>query len=396
MTRYGNRARCLRVELLEPRALLAGNVAASVVRGNLVLSGDSQDNAFSIESGPNPGDFVIVGRLDAGNTPAATTINQQTQVTVHGVTKSVSVNLGGGSDDVIVGNSEALPGETPPVLAIPRDLNIFGNTGADSVVVDGVQIGGNLSINMGTGASTGAQQLIVHNAQVVGSIAVRAPQGDADIQLREGGAGKAVSVIGGVGEDRILVDAFNVKGSLTLDGGLDTDSVQVVDSHIGRSLTVLVREWDQELESDAETLTLSGLEIGGDLFVRTGMADEWIDVFDTQVAGRATFFTGMGNDTVNIGVSQAGDTPDGISANSLTIDTGMGNDTVNVTRSTIAKDFVLSLGFGRNFVDLEGDNLVSGRGRFFGSGKDGLHAQGENHIDDFLAFGFATKDPLIS
>lgn len=62
-----------------------------------------------------------------------------------------------------------------------------------------------------------------------------------------------------------------------------------------------------------------------------------------QVAGHATFQTGQGNDTINIGVSQADDTPDGISAKYLTIDTGMGNDTVNVTRSTIAKDFVLSL-----------------------------------------------------
>ena len=82
-------------EVLEDRQLLAGDVVVSVVRGELMLQGDTLDNKVIIVAGSEANSFVIKG-LDG------TTVHQQddpaaTEVTVAGV-RSIRANLGDGND----------------------------------------------------------------------------------------------------------------------------------------------------------------------------------------------------------------------------------------------------------------------------------------------------------
>ena len=52
--------RQLRVENLEQRQMMAGDVAVEVVNGDLVITGDSQDNNISVYQVSN-GDWVVSG-----------------------------------------------------------------------------------------------------------------------------------------------------------------------------------------------------------------------------------------------------------------------------------------------------------------------------------------------
>src|SRR5262245_48818994 len=97
--------RSLRVEGLETRDLMAGDVTAEVVGGSLIIKGDAQANDIVITE-PTPGSFQI-----ATGATSTTTINGGAgPVTLNNVTKDVKINLKNGADRVTVTGD------------IPRDL----------------------------------------------------------------------------------------------------------------------------------------------------------------------------------------------------------------------------------------------------------------------------------
>src|SRR5262249_14916053 len=86
-TGFGRRT--LHVEQLEGRAMLAGNVTASVSGGNLIIRGDNVDNGVVI-SQTDPGTYLVTG-IDTAGGP--TTINGNTDATFTGVTGSFDIDL---------------------------------------------------------------------------------------------------------------------------------------------------------------------------------------------------------------------------------------------------------------------------------------------------------------
>src|SRR3954463_14393089 len=83
------------VEVLESRTLLAGNVTATVVKGDLIVQGDGARNRIVIS------DF----RLESGGVRVApaddvTTINGNFDATLTGVTGSIIIRCGGGADTI--------------------------------------------------------------------------------------------------------------------------------------------------------------------------------------------------------------------------------------------------------------------------------------------------------
>jgi len=94
-------ARNLFLEGLESRQLLAGDILASVVNGQLRISGDAADNGILLRSAAGGG-VEVVGTSTGG---LATTINGGTSsfITTKAL-KGVSINLGGGNDSLAVSN----------------------------------------------------------------------------------------------------------------------------------------------------------------------------------------------------------------------------------------------------------------------------------------------------
>ena len=81
----------LRVERLEDRALLAGNVVVQVLDGSAIITGDVQSNSIAIDQ-PGPNQFSITGN-------DSTTINGESLVVVT-ATKDLQIDLKGGGDQV--------------------------------------------------------------------------------------------------------------------------------------------------------------------------------------------------------------------------------------------------------------------------------------------------------
>jgi hypothetical protein len=80
----------LRIEPLEPRRLLAGDVAATFDSGALALAGDAVGNQLLISAGASPGELLITGQN-------GTTINGTHQQIFSGVT-DFTATLGDGDD----------------------------------------------------------------------------------------------------------------------------------------------------------------------------------------------------------------------------------------------------------------------------------------------------------
>ena len=157
----GPRRRSLKLESLEARLLLSGNVTAEVIGGSLVVTGDGADNMINIEqTGLGAGEF----RIDRDG--SGTTINGTlADVIVGGVTKDVKINMGDGHDMVHVRDSDVARdvvykgGDGDDFFDIydsevGRHLKINSNDGNDTAIVDESDAFGDILINNGDGGST--------------------------------------------------------------------------------------------------------------------------------------------------------------------------------------------------------------------------------------------------
>ena len=164
-------------EALEPRALLAGDVLASVAHGRLVLRGDAAANALVVSRDPAaPGDRSRVLVAPA----AGTTVNgSAAPLALGGIFNGVLADLGAGDDDL---------------------------------TLTGLLLGGGGDVKLSGGA--GADRLLVRNSRVTGG----------------------VFLSGGEGADRLAVRAGEVYADLRLDGGLGRDDYALADQRVRGSL----------------------------------------------------------------------------------------------------------------------------------------------------------------
>src|ERR1700759_4770088 len=88
-----NRKNERRFETLENRSMLAGNVTASVAAGNLTITGDNSANIITVTELAN-NQWQIIG--------AATKVNGKTQITTAPATGTVTINMNGGNDVLVV------------------------------------------------------------------------------------------------------------------------------------------------------------------------------------------------------------------------------------------------------------------------------------------------------
>ncbi len=140
----------LRIECLESRMPLAGNVTAGLNRGGLVINGDNGDNSVTVTPGP-AGQYVVAGA-------AGTTINGQASQTFSGAVRGLAVQLRGGSDSLTL-----KPGTYLGSVVI-TDL-----AGSNSVNVAGANINGALII---TAASPAGNSVNITNSTVLSNLGV--------------------------------------------------------------------------------------------------------------------------------------------------------------------------------------------------------------------------------
>lgn len=144
------------IETLEDRTVPAGNVAAGVIGGSLIVIGDAQANDIKIQAS-----FGAVA-ITAGG---ATTVNGAKSIMLYGFKGHANIDMGGGNDFLTVG-----PLNVPGILKIQMGAGddalsvvssnvgkgalIDGGDGNDSIMVGGSIIKGNSTVSTGAGNDT--------------------------------------------------------------------------------------------------------------------------------------------------------------------------------------------------------------------------------------------------
>jgi cyclophilin family peptidyl-prolyl cis-trans isomerase len=217
------------LEALEARTLLAGNVAAVVSGGNLLLTGDSAANTVQVTV--RDGDVIVEG-LDG------TTINGQATPFVavdNGTTIAglLTVALGGGDDTfrlqgpitvrerVTIADKHGTTRVGITAATLQDDLIVLTGKRSDAVSLLNTTIAGNTHFSLGRGNN----QLALMNTDVTGNFSVRTKKGADDVVLQDSEIGGAFHARTGRGADNIVVEDTQVTGNLVALTGAGADFV---------------------------------------------------------------------------------------------------------------------------------------------------------------------------
>ena len=238
---------------LESRRLLAGQVTAQLIGGNLHLVGDAAANDLKIV-------HTTAGIVVQGIT--GTTINGASSdfVAFPASTTSTGViiaNLGAGDDklhldSVTLGHHLIVIGgagnDTLGLSSVTarRGVDFFGQEGNDSLVLESSTINGHLTVLMGAGddlasltnsnvkkglvmvGAGGADSLSLDNSNVGRWLIGIMNQGSDDIRLANGTTTKHVQLWGGEGADVVQLNASTTSKSFYAHMGQGDDTVSLV------------------------------------------------------------------------------------------------------------------------------------------------------------------------
>ena len=238
-----------RMEMLENRQMMAGDVAASVVNGNLYISeaiGQSGlDNGVRVFQ-VSPGVVRVMGAENNGDGSTSRVNGQQFQDFM--ITGDLNVSLGAGHDRL--------------------HLGFDGGASAPNF--------NNVNINMA------APELVI--AQKT--------------QVAKGGLGGVGGVFNYPDDDQVFGWGFNARGAVNVNTGVGNDWVFIANSNIGDGLGVDKLTINTGAGND--TASIKGTTILGNLLVQTyanvaeaGNDFVWMDsTLDANFNTRATYITG--------------------------------------------------------------------------------------------------------
>jgi hypothetical protein len=198
MVRQHTTKRCgakLRVETLEPRMMLDGNVTAAVHGGELVICGDSAGNQVTVTEVRTLG---VLGYSISGQSGTRINGRRSDFIQARDVTGGVNIDLSNGSDCLVIAKSGLIG------LTFAGDLDIdVGYGKVDRVVLKDVTVKGNLHVD----ASRTNQAIVALTCASVG--------GDACITT-------------GDGADSVCVDNSCIGHNLKVctDDGKDTAAIK--------------------------------------------------------------------------------------------------------------------------------------------------------------------------
>jgi hypothetical protein len=237
-------SRKLRLESLEQKQMLAGDVTVSVVNGVLTLQGDDLDNQVAVSSGETAGTYVIQG-LD-GTLLHLGDAEGTSELLVEGVRRGVIANLGDGNDVLRIneasfrGNVAINMGEGDDRVSIGVVPEVASEVEDDPTVdLPSVQFGQNLVIRTGAGDDT----VVINDTRGRGVLGVSTGEGDDTVRLGLASEGEEeaelddevlVSFVHGValdlgaGDDGLFVNHLR-SGGFHANGGAGADTMRIND-----------------------------------------------------------------------------------------------------------------------------------------------------------------------
>lgn len=169
-------------ELLELRYLLAGNVTAQLIDGDLVIQGDAAGNSIELVGSPDDPRVLVVSPVDDG-----TTLNGSAEpVAFTGIGRHVVISLGAGNDSVSITAAQ-----------VKQDVQADLGAGDDLISTSGLSVGRDLSIE----ALDGEDRILLSSTNVDRWTGLSGGAGKDAVALAETTHRQKLRVLGGIGND---------------------------------------------------------------------------------------------------------------------------------------------------------------------------------------------------
>jgi hypothetical protein len=336
----------LRIESLEYRQLLAGDIDAHAIGTVLYIDGDSTANGLAIQS-PSEGVFEVTGLPQGGS---ATTINEHVSESfVH--IKELFVNLDDG-DDVLVLTNLSLQGSVTIHTGDGDDfigLGEFNDNGLLDSAVENILDGllGALTITTNLTIDTADDNDTLQARNVVVKLAtILMGEGNDSITLDGNGelgdpnfvpgvtTGAALTIGMGNGENSVSLEKLNAQ-SLSLILGDDQDTVSLKKSTITKRTDINAQNGANSIELEEVTSKSLGISLG--------LGNDEVSLDKVTTTGRTVIGDSFGNDSVELNE---------VTAKSLGVSLGVGNDELSLTDVTVAKSIDLAAGEGNDVITL--------------------------------------------
>lgn len=321
-SRRGHRGgKSLASESLEPRLLLAGDVHASVWRGDLRIEGDNAAN--QIEIAPADGGGVQVVGLDG------TRINGSEEPAVFfpgddAVPDDLRISTRGGADSVFVRG-----------IRVTDDLIVYAGSGDDRVEIDNVTAGDRIDLWPGSGNDF--VQVVGRDSSTLPTardILVYASSGDNIIGVNNVSVSRDIYIRSSRGNDVLLVQGSRAGDDMRLYGDTGDDIVAILDSEVTDDTTLQTGPASLfslfSTAPDRDSALIMGSTHNGRADLTLGPGHDFLAVVNTSVRGRADVSAGSGDDRVGI---ERGDFGSSVQANG-----GQGTDGLLVTDSLFAEE----------------------------------------------------------
>ena len=288
-------------ESLEGRWLMAGDVTATVVDGNLFIVGDDFHNRISITDGANPGEVTVTGFDDGNGDPTDVEGTPNGAVTRTGVTGNIVVTMKGGHDVVSVYDLNAARNLTIN-LADGNDGVYLGATGVDGT--------GTVPAALATAAASLPTGLLGSGPVNVGRhLLLNTGPGDDLASLSETTVAEEAAVNTGVGDYQVFAGVASVQSApralqvtivggtkakdLAINTGWGADHVRAYGLDVSRALGVT--DLGGVTEIDLEAIAVNHAIIG-----TRGDGGDNVAIRDMHALNVAILTGGDNADTVTI------------------------------------------------------------------------------------------------
>ena len=321
MSRFKNTK--LRVESLESRQMMAGDVTAYMSGGNLYLTEAAgqtgQENSVVISQLPG-GQIHVEGNAQITNPNVSSLINGQAyqNFTVPG---GLFVNFGAGNDRVIF---------TDDTTAAPHFTNVSINVAAPEPLVIGRNV---TATNTSLKTTPDADQVFIFSGVTTGNMTITTGRDHDWISM---------------GQD-VPWSELNIGGTLSVNSGAGADTVNMLTTQEHGAGKIDIQTYTKLNEADADNVWLSNAVSNSDLNVRTGAGDDSIHLNNCTAFHDLNLNAGAGNDTMDLIQDLAVD--------KLMADLGDGNDTLNIDTLYFANAANVILGGGNGSDSLNWKNI---------------------------------------
>ena len=243
------------VERLEDRTLLSGNVLVELVGGDVVITGDAQDNsvAISIVDGNVRVHGLSGTQINGSADPFVLVANGST------LNADVVAHLGAGNDTLIIA----------PGIVFGGRVHLDGGAGDDDIGLESAALAGTLTIRTGEGDD--GVNLVNLTAQ--DGVHIQNESGELLVNIDGGTVAGEFGIHSGSGDADIVLDSVTVERAAIIKTLRGTTNVAIIDGDFGDQLAILTGTGDDFVFIDPTTVdstTRVNLGAGVDSLVMEG------------------------------------------------------------------------------------------------------------------------------